>query len=54
MVVKFEAVSVLTQAADPWIDLDGSLSNLSCELEKIIICLTCEPILKLFEGNMSR
>lgn len=38
--LKIEAVSVLTQATDPWIDLETSLSTLGPSLDKIVIALT--------------
>jgi hypothetical protein len=38
--LKIEAVSVLTQATDPWIDLETSLSTLGPNLEKIVVALT--------------
>jgi len=39
--LKIEAVSVLTQATDPWIDLESSLYSLGTQLEKIVVSLTC-------------
>jgi hypothetical protein len=48
--LKIEAVSVLTQATDPWIDLESSLYSLGVHLEKIVIALTCNnPIPTLDE-----
>lgn len=40
MNIKIEAVSVLTQATDPWIDLETSLCSLGMHLEKIVVALT--------------
>ena len=44
MVLEFGDVSVLTNARNPGIDFDGSLSNKSCELEKII-CLRYKSLM---------
>ncbi|ODN02494.1 Protein inscuteable [Orchesella cincta] len=38
--MKIEAVAVLTQATDPWIDLETTLMTLGVHLEKFIVSLT--------------
>lgn len=38
--MKMEAVAVLTQATDPWIDLESTLMTLGVHLEKFIVALT--------------
>ena len=38
--VKFEAVAVLAQVTDPWIDMETTLTNLGGYLDKIIVSLT--------------
>lgn len=40
MRIKAEAVAVLTQATDPWIDLESTLLFLGIHLEKLIKALT--------------
>ncbi|CAL8105012.1 unnamed protein product [Orchesella dallaii] len=40
MWMKIEAVAVLTQATDPWIDLETTLMTLGVHLEKFIVSLT--------------
>jgi len=50
--LKYEAVGVLTQATDPWIDLQSTLTYLGRHLEKIVFSLTSR--LTIFFFNEKR